>query len=67
MYNENDLSGEAWYQKGRLVKFINNLGYIEGVTPMEEVDKKQLNRLIGVQLLIRARSWEERRTIFGKL
>lgn len=30
VYCEKDLPDEAWYQKGRLMRFINNLGYIRG-------------------------------------
>lgn len=28
MYNEKDITDEAQFQKGRLVKFISNLGYV---------------------------------------
>ena len=67
LYSEKELPNEAQYQKGRLMKFINNLGYIGGGILMEEVDKKCLKRIFNVQLLIRARSQEERKPILGKL
>lgn len=67
VYSEKELPNEAQHQKGRLMKFINNLGYIGGGISVEEVDKKRLKRLFNVQLLIRARSEEERKTIFSKL
>lgn len=51
MYNEKDLSNEAWYQKGQLVKFISNLGYVGGVTPVAEIDKKRLKCLIDIRYL----------------
>lgn len=48
IYNENDLSDEAQFWKAQLVKFINNIGYIRGVSLMTEVDKKRLKCLIGI-------------------
>lgn len=66
-YKEKELSEEAQYQKGRLVKFINNMGYIWGATPMMEGDKKHLKHLIDILLLVKVRSRKGRRTIFSKL
>lgn len=65
--NEKELLEEAQYQKDQLVKFINNTGYIRRVTHVTEVNKKHLKRMINILLLVKARSREERRTIFSKL
>lgn len=45
------------------MKLINNLGYIRGVTPMAEADKKHLKYRIDIQLLIKTRSREKIKTI----
>lgn len=66
IYIENYLSEEARYQKELLVKFIDSLGCIGGVTPMTKDDKKNLKHLINIQLLMKALSQEDRKNIFGK-
>lgn len=66
-YSEKDLYENVQHQKGQLVKFINNMGYLGGITSMAKADKKGLKCFIDILLLIRARSREERRIIFGKL
>lgn len=43
---------EDRYQKGRLMKFINNLEYLGRGIAMKDVDKRHLKHLIDVQLLI---------------
>lgn len=53
-------------KKGWLVKFINNMRYIRGFTPVMESDKKSLKCLIDIPLLVKACSQEKRRTNFGK-
>lgn len=64
IYKEWDLPNKARYQKARQVKFINNLGHLRGGTPIKEVDKRGLQHLIDVQLLIGTCSPEERKTFF---
>lgn len=59
IYKEWDLPNKA-----RQVKFINNLGHLRGGTPIKEADKRGLQHLIDVQLLIGTRSLEERKTFF---
>lgn len=49
VYKYEDLYDKAMYKKKSLMNFINTLGYLRGVTPMEEVDQKPLQRLIDVQ------------------
>lgn len=63
VYKEGDISGEARYHNGRLWNFIGNLGYFRECTPIEEVGKKNLKHLIGIQLLFP----EREKTIFGKI
>lgn len=46
--------------------FINNLEYFGRGNLLEEVEKKCLQRLIDIWLLIGTHSWVERMTIFGK-
>lgn len=67
MYNKRDISSEEKYQKAHLMKCISNMGYFGGVTFVEEVKKKCLQRLIEVRLLIGTCSREEKKTIFIKL
>lgn len=67
VYSEKNLSTEAHYQKGRLVKFINKMGYIGRVSPATEANKKFLKRLFDISLLMRVCSQEERRIIIDKL
>lgn len=49
------------------MKFVINLRHIGGVVPMEEVQKKRLKHFINDQLVLRARSQKERKSIFGKI
>ena len=60
VYIEKYFSKESQYQIDRLVKFVNNMGCV-GETPVIEIYKKRLKHLIDVQLLIKARSWEEKK------
>lgn len=46
VYSEKYLPGEARYQKGLLMKFINNLEYIVGSTLVKEVDKEHFGALL---------------------
>lgn len=56
VYKEEDLTVEYFYQKKWLMSFISDLGYFGGGTSMDEDDRKCLQRLINIQLLIKARS-----------
>lgn len=66
VYKHEDLIAEDFYLKKRLMSFINDLSYFGGGTLIHEVGRKHLQRLIDIQLLIEARSWEDRKFIFGK-
>lgn len=57
----------SYAQKAWFMKFINNLGYLWWGTLVDEVEKKHLQCLIDIWLLIGARSLEEKKTIIGKL
>lgn len=48
------------------MSFTNDLGYFEGETPMDDADRKCLQRLINFELLMESRSREERKVIFGR-
>lgn len=65
-YAKKDLWEEAHYQKGQLIKFINKMGYIGG-NPTKKVDEKLLKHPFDIMLLVKTRSWEERKIIFGNL
>lgn len=65
VYKKKELFDEARYQKPRLIKFINNLGYLGEGTHVEEIKNKCLQRLINVQLMIGGFPWEEINIIFG--
>lgn len=49
-----------------MVGFVNNLGYLWGGVPSDEVDRKHLKRMINVPLLMRARSNEDHWIAFDK-
>lgn len=42
VYKEDDLSTEDFYQKKRLMSFINDLCYLIGGIPSKEADRKRL-------------------------
>lgn len=65
VHKKGDFSNEDSYQKKKWVGFVNNLSYLGGGVPLAEVHRKCLKRLIGVALLIEARSREDRRIAFG--
>lgn len=39
-YGEIDFSAEDFFQKKKLLKFFNRLGYLTGVVPLTETNKK---------------------------
>lgn len=60
------LSGRLVLKK-RMVSFVKDLGYPEGVVPQDEASKKCLKLLIDTRLLMNAHAREERKIIYYQL
>lgn len=67
VYGESEFIVEDYFQKKELLDFANRLGYVTGIVPSYEADKKHQKNLIDVSLLIGTHSREGRRISFGKL
>lgn len=64
-YSEKEVSRVPMFKRS-VSKFINNMAYIGGAISVTQDDNKCLKCLIDIPLVVKVRSREERRTIFGK-
>lgn len=55
------------YQKKQMMSLIRDLGYFAGIVPSEEADRKHLQHLVDIQLLVEACFREQQKFVFGKL
>lgn len=66
IYGESEFTIDEYFQKNKLFDFVNHLGYVGGVVPSDEADKKHQKRFINVLLLMESRSREGLQIAFGK-
>lgn len=68
VYGESELLSKIPFRRRRrrLLDFVSRLGYVRGVVPSDEDDKKRLEHLIDVSLLMGTCSLEGRQISFGK-
>lgn len=67
IYKESEILIEDSFQKKKLMNFVGLLGYTRGLAPLDEDDKKCLECLIDVSLLVGSGSHKGHRAVLGKL
>lgn len=67
IYKESEILIEDSFPKKKLMDFVGLLGYTRGLAPLDEDDKKFLECLIDVSLLVGSGSHKGHRAVLGKL